>query len=186
MSTALQLSLEEYDRMIAAGAFVGMDRHIELIRGELRQMNPAGPVHGDLIMYLLDWSHDQADRSAFLVTGRSGVNMPEVGSRPEPDVFWIHRRRYRDRHPGVSDVVLAIEVADSSLQYDLGEKADLYAEAGLAEYWVFDVPHQRLHVMREPTGKAYNHREIFQIGDSASPSIQPTASLDLQDLFEGE
>lgn len=186
MSTALQLSLEEYDRMIAAGAFLGMDRHIELIRGELRQMNPAGPVHGDLIAYVMTWSAEKADLKRFFITGQSGVNMPEVGSRPEPDVFWIHRRRYRDRHPGVSDVVLAIEVAESSLQYDLGEKADLYAEAGLSEYWVVDVPHQRLHVMREPTGKAYSHREIFEIGDSACPSIQPTAILDLQDLFEGE
>ncbi|WDQ18708.1 hypothetical protein [Rhodopirellula sp. P2] len=60
MSTALQLSLEEYDRMIAAGAFVGMDRHIELIRGELRQMNPAGPVHWDLIAYVMTWSAEQA------------------------------------------------------------------------------------------------------------------------------
>lgn len=186
MSSALPLSLQEYDRMIDAGAFVGMDRHIELIRGKLRQTNPAGPVHGDLIMYLVDWSHEQADRSAFLVTGQSGVNMPEVGSRPEPDVFWIHRRRYRDRHPGVSDVVLAIEVADSSLDYDLGEKAELYAEAGLSEYWVVDVPHQQLHVMREPNGRIYTDRKVFRIGDTASPTIQPEAALDLRDLFEGE
>ncbi len=58
MSAALQLSWEEYDRMIAAGAFVCMDRPIELIRGEVRQTNPAGPVLGELITYLIDWSHD--------------------------------------------------------------------------------------------------------------------------------
>ena len=186
MSTTLRLSLDEYDQMIARGAFVGIDRHIELIRGEMREMNPAGPLHGDLIAYLTTWSAKHADLSRCFITGQSGVDMPDVGSRPEPDVFWIHRRRYRDRHPATTDVLLAMEVSDSSLEYDLGEKAMLYAEAGLTEYWVVDVPGQQVHVMRNPSATGFQDISVIRKGQTASPLVQPDARLDVRDLFDGE
>ncbi|PHQ35972.1 Uma2 family endonuclease [Rhodopirellula bahusiensis] len=85
-----------------------------------------------------------------------------------------------------SDAVLAMEVSDSSLQYDLSETANLYAEAGLSVHWVVNVPNQQLHVMRAPTRSRYTQLASFKIGDSTSPSIQPAAILDLKDLFEGE
>ena len=56
MSTALKLTIQEYDQMIARGTFVGIPIKIELIHGELREMNPAGPVHEDYIDYLTRWS----------------------------------------------------------------------------------------------------------------------------------
>lgn len=130
--------------------------------------------------------HSRVDRSLLMITGQCGVDLPEIGSRPEPDVFWVHRRRYRDRHPNAGNIVLAIEEADSSLEYDLGEKAQLYAESGLVEYWVIDAPNHRVHVMREPTGSGYQSLAVFETGDVVSPLIHPEAILDLQDLFEGE
>lgn len=186
MSTTLHLSLAEYDTMIARGAFVGIDRHIELIHGELRAMNPAGPIHGDLVTYLLTWSARRADLARWFITSQSGLTLPDLGSRPEPDVFWVKAKRYRDGHPGVFDVVLAIEVADSSLKYDLGEKAQLYAEAGLSEYWVVDVPGQCVHVMRESSSAGY--QSITKVGKDATvtPMAQPDAVLDVSDLFDGE
>lgn len=186
MSTTLRLSLDEFDHMIACGAFVGMDRHIELIRGEMREMNPAGPIHGDLIAYLMTWSAQIADLERFRITGQSGVNMPDVGSRPEPDVFWIDRRRYRERHPMTGDVKLAIEVSDSSLEYDLGEKAQLYSESGLSEYLVVDVPGQQVHVMREPSPDGYRSKSVSKKGELVSPLVQADARLDVRDLFDGD
>lgn len=62
----------------------------------------------------------------------------ESNSRPEPDLLWVKAGRYQQGHPTADDVMLAIEVSHTSLQYDLSEKASLYAEAGIVEYWLVD------------------------------------------------
>ena len=131
MSTELHLTAEEFDRMVECGAFDHLNRKIELIRGELREMNPAGPLHDDLIMYLNNWSARSTSPELFMVTSQTGLDLVTLDSRPEPDLLWVRAARYHQRHPSASDVKLAIEVSDSSLQTDLREKATLYAEAGI-------------------------------------------------------
>ncbi|MFC1757890.1 Uma2 family endonuclease [Planctomycetota bacterium] len=137
MSVGLRLTAEEYDRMIAKGAFNGINRPIEMIRGELREMNPAGPVHEDYIDFLTRWSTQATSPSDCVVRIQSSIDLDD--SRPGPDVTWLKPGRYASRRPRAEDVLLLIEVADSSLPSDLSEKAELYAEFGVAEYWVVDV-----------------------------------------------
>ena len=74
MSTTLHLSLHEYNRMVDRGAFDELNRKIELIRGEVVEMNPAGPVHDDYIDYLMDWSFRSTDRMQIRVRGQTGIN----------------------------------------------------------------------------------------------------------------
>ena len=136
MSATLQLTVEEYGQMIACGAFEHLNRKIELIRGEIRQRNPAGPLHNDLIDYLTDWSVRATNRDRVHVRVQMGLDLSALASQPEPDLLWLRADRYRQRHPTAADVKLAIEVADSSLHSDLVEKAALYAEAGIREYWI--------------------------------------------------
>ncbi|WP_182866459.1 Uma2 family endonuclease [Rhodopirellula sp. JC639] len=100
MSTALRITADEYDRMIQRGAFVGMDRKIELIRGELRQMSPAGPVHEDCIDYLTRWSTSATGPNDCVVRVQSSIDLGD--SRPEPDVTWLRPGRYAARRPIVS------------------------------------------------------------------------------------
>ena len=134
MPTTLHLSLAEYDQMVRVGALDTIPRKIELIRGELLEMNPAGPIHDDLITYLNNWSVRNADPAKTLITSQTGLDLPEQESRPEPDIMWIRAARYRNGHPQAGDVQLAIEVSYSSLAYDLETKRRLYAEAGIREY----------------------------------------------------
>ena len=145
MSTVLRLSPEEYDRMIANGAFVGIKRRIELIRGELREMSPAGPVHEDYIDFLTRWSTEVTTSEDCVVRVQNSIDLND--SRPEPDVTWLKPGRYSARRPSADDVLLLIEVADSSLPGDLSEKAELYAEFGVAEYWVVDVRGECIHCL---------------------------------------
>ena len=98
MSTGLHLSSEEYDRMVRCGAFDHLNRKIELIRGELREMNPAGPLHDDLITYLTNWSVLAASKESILVTSQTGLDLADQDSRPEPDLLWLRSARYRERH----------------------------------------------------------------------------------------
>ena len=185
MSILLKLSIDEYDRMIARGAFDGLDKRIELIYGELREMNPAGPVHEDIISYLTRWSVESTSDRQVSVRVQCGLGIPELESVPEPDIAWIRHGRYRQRRPEPADVLLLIEVADSSLTYDLHEKLQMYSIAGVKEYWVVNVPAECVEVHRNPTKKGYRKKEIFHAGASISPAEAPHASLDLAKLFAG-
>jgi Uma2 family endonuclease len=182
----LHLNLAEYDAMVLKGAFDDLNRRIELIRGEIVEMNPAGPVHDDYVTYLNNWSSDARDKNRTQITSQTGIDMPEVQSRPEPDVFWVRRARYRDGHPQAADVQLAIEVADSSLEKDLEIKRHLYAEVGIVEYWIVDCQNRCVHVFRAPEGTDYREHRIASETESICPLIAPDAHLDLNDLFVGE
>lgn len=182
----LHLSLAEYDAMVLKGAFDDLNRRVELIRGEIVEMNPAGPLHDDYITYLTTWSARASLASITMITSQTGVDLPEVESRPEPDVFWVRRARYRDGHPQAADVQLAIEVADSSLEKDLEIKRRLYAEVGIVEYWIVDCQNRCVHVFRDPEGTDYRSHRIASSTETISPLIAPDACLDLHDLFVGE
>jgi Uma2 family endonuclease len=82
------------------------------------------------------------------------------------------------------DVTLLIEVSDSSLANDLQEKADVYAESGVAEYWVMDVPASRIHVMTKSDGKHFRSIEIVVPPNPLSPKCRPEAILNTAELFE--
>lgn len=186
MLKILHLRLHEYDAMVRKGAFEDLGRRIELIRGELVEMNPAGPVHDDYVTYLTNWSARSIDPAKSMVTSQTGIDLPEVDSRPEPDVFWIRKARYRQHHPLSSDVQLAIEIADSSLEKDLQIKRKMYAEVGITEYWIVDCQSKIVHVLRSPDRFDYQTHVRATSPDSLSPLIAPMAILDLRDLFEGE
>lgn len=78
MSTGLHLTSTEFDRMVECGAFDHLNRKIELIRGELREMNPAGPIHDDLITYLTNWSVLEASKYSMIVTSQTGLDLAEL------------------------------------------------------------------------------------------------------------
>jgi Uma2 family endonuclease len=182
MSVAGKLAGTEFDSMVDRGAFDGLrPRKIELIDGELRFMNPAGPVHDDYIEYLTRWSIDQTTPAIANVRVQSGFVCDD--DRPEPDIVWLRPRRYGCIRPTAEDVMLLIEVADSSIASDLQEKADLYAKAGIAEYWVVDVPSSRIHVMTQSDGAQYHKIEIVVPPNSLAPLCRREATLHTADLF---
>lgn len=184
MSTSLHLSIADYDRMVAEGAFDHLNRKIELIRGELREMNPAGPFHDDLIEFLTRWSYQVVDDRDMRIRVQTGLSLAGQQSRPEPDLMWVRAARYRQSHPTANDVKLAIEVSDSSLQVDLIEKASLYAEAGIPEYWIVDAQGKCVHVFREPEAGKYCSRSVSKVGEQLSPIAPCRTPIDLKDLFE--
>ncbi|MEM9365750.1 MAG: Uma2 family endonuclease [Planctomycetota bacterium] len=181
MSTTLRISSEEYDRMIERGAFVGIAKKIELIHGELREMNPAGPIHEDYIDYLNRWSVESTIGSGVVVRVQNSIFADD--SRPEPDVTWLKPGRYADRHPSGADVLLLIEVADSTIAYDSGEKLAIYARQSIAEYWIVDVQQSCVHMYTEPHGDGYKQHQVASKHDSISPRCRPTAELTLANLF---
>lgn len=186
MSTGLKLTVAEYDAMVEKGAFDHLTKKIELIRGVIEEMNPAGPVHDDLSEYINNWSVRNTDPDEIRVRIQSGLSLPELDSRPEPDVLWVKSRRYRDGHPTSSDVLLAIEVAYSSLKSDRDTKAALYSGAGIGEYWIVNAEDEVIHVYRDPGAHGYQTLTTVAPGDTVSPLVRPTAILNIADLFAPE
>ncbi|MEM6469926.1 MAG: Uma2 family endonuclease [Planctomycetota bacterium] len=183
MSTTAKLTGVEFDSMVDRGAFDDLEpKKIELIRGELLFMSPAGPVHDDLIDFLTEWSIRNTDRSVSTVRIQSGFNCDD--HRPEPDIVWLKPKRYGSRRPTSADVMLLIEVAESSLSSDLREKAEIYAEAGIVEYWVVDIPNRRIHVMSDIQSNRYQSITIHTTSDHLSPQCHAAAKLSIADLFD--
>jgi Uma2 family endonuclease len=184
MSVALRISFDEYTQMVADGAFDALrDRRIELIHGELREMTPPGPDHSEAISRLNDWSTATAIKNLVKIRTENPIGIPELDSAPHPDVAWVKVRTYRDRHPLPDEVLLLIEVADSSIESDCGEKAELYAAAGIQDYWVVSLPERLVHVFRRPKSGTYEEHSTAQFGDEVRPLAFPQFALSVSELL---
>ena len=184
MSTSLRLNIDDYEQMIANGAFVGINRRLEFIHGEIREMSPAGPYHYDYIEFLSYWSHNNADRNEARIHVQAAILLGD--SLPEPDVMWLKPKRYGGQRPCAADALLIIEVSDSSLRYDLGEKAMLYSQSGIQEYWVVDVASHSIHRHRQPSVDGYQDVRKFERNEKLSPLCKPDVELPLAELFSEE
>ena len=184
MSRTTTLTIPEYDRMIECGAFAGPNhKPVELIRGELRMMSPQRAEHAELVAQLNDWSHDVVDRRRIKIRIQSSVEIPKLSTQPEPDVVWAEFQSYARRRPEPHEILLLIEVADSSLPFDLREKCDLYAESRIRDYWVFDIPNRLVHVFRDPSSGAYQSWDKLSTNEHLTPLLVDHVSTDVARMF---
>ena len=186
MSTIAKFTLAEYERMVATGAFSGKDeRRLELIQGEIREMSPIGPNHADIVAWLNIWSVTSVAARKLGVRVQSPIALEHVQSEPEPDIVWVGPNRFWSGHPTARDVLLLIEVADSSLNDDRGEKAKLYAAAGIQEYWIVNLIDREIEVRRDPKGESYGSLQTFGPGEFVVPLAVPQARMSIDELFGG-
>jgi Uma2 family endonuclease len=167
-------SRRDYDNMIRAG-IIGEDEHVELIGGRIVAMSPEGPAHAGAIDLCAE-----ALRRAFGPDHTIRVQHPlAVGAddEPEPDLAVVRGgpRDHLAEHPRTA--ALVVEVAESSLAYDRGEKALLYARAGFADYWIVNLTDRRLEVHREPTPAGYRSIVSLSPGDEIAPLAAPAARI---------
>ena len=171
--------------MIRQGAFDALrNRRIELVHGELREMTPPGPKHEDVVDILAGWSFSNTLRDKIRVRVQNSLGLPRLESAPQPDIAWVAARSYSDQRPQPSDVLLVVEVADSSLDYDRGPKAALYASGEIADYWVVNIPQQLVEVRRQPRDGEYTSLQSFEFTDNVIPLADPSLILPVRTLFE--
>jgi Uma2 family endonuclease len=164
---------------------LGPDERVELLNGEVVPMSPIGSEHGSIVDLLNIFFVDRrAER--FVVRIQGPLALSDC-SEPEPDLMVLRRDRapFRTGHPTPDDVLLVIEVADSSRERDLGAKRTLYAAAGIAEYWVVDVPQRTVVVHRDcdPVAAEYRSVQQFGPGQPLAPLAADDCQLDLAWLF---
>lgn len=181
--TRRRFTRDDYHGMAAAG-ILALDARVELLDGEIVEMSLIGPRHSAIVRLLnAFFSAKVASRAIVDIQNPIALD-PE--SEPQPDLIILKPRAdfYRDAHPQPSDVLLLIEVAESSLQKDRGEKLRLYAQAGIAEYWIIDVDQERLIVHRHPKGDEFTLVQQHDRSAGVAPTAFPEHVLELAPLFE--
>ena len=175
-------TVDEYQRMAETGILLPNER-TELINGEILQMSPIGPRHHAAV--------DRANRAFVMTAGESAIVRTQGGvvlhrfAAPEPDLVLLRPRPdfYASKHAGAADVLLVIEVSDSSLEYDTTSKLNLYAIVGIPEYWVADLQNNRLLVHSDPHEDSYQTMRAFHPREAVAPSLLPACKIDVAIFF---
>ena len=180
--TRMRITTDRYQKMVATGVLTKYDR-IELIEGEMLNMAPIGPKHATVADRLARLFMLAVHDAAIVSCGRP-VNLGDF-SDPQPDVMLLKPRLddYSNAHPSAADVLLLIEVSDSTLTFDQSTKLSLYARYGVSEYWVVDVEGKRIVVYREPAAKGYVRKLEFSAPNAISPQAFPDVEVAVREIF---
>lgn len=174
-----RITLMEYHQMGEAGIF-GEDDRIELLEGELFDMAPIGSIHANTVSRLIHLFYAAKDQAVLWV--QNPIALPD--SEPEPDLALLKPGNYWDHLPTATDVLLLIEVADSTVQYDREKKIPLYARFGIVEAWLVDVKAKRVEVYREPGPEGYRTVLIRGERDCVAPSVLLGITVVLAELWK--
>ena len=180
--TRHRLSIEDFERLGEAG-ILAPDSRVELIDGELIDMAPIGTGHASMTSRLNRLLVTRVQDRAIVSPGNPVLLPP--WSMPQPDLMLLRPRRdeYATRHPDADDVLLAIEIAESSLRFDLGKKARIYAQHGIAEYWVVDVASRLLNVHRRADGLGWEEVRALVAPFTIAPLTLPDLTLRSDELW---
>jgi Uma2 family endonuclease len=176
------ITVGEYFRMGEA-SILGPDVRCELIEGEIIDMPPIGPPHASKTARLADVL-SAALRGEAIVWTQNPIVLGGL-SAPQPDLALLRYRDdyYAQAHPEPADILLLIEVADTSLAHDRDTKLPLYARFQIPEVWIVDIPGRHLDIHREPDEARYTHQ--FRVSDLSRVEIAsfPGLVLDLSGLL---
>lgn len=182
LSTKKRFTVDEYHRMVDAGILREGER-VELIDGEVLTMSPIGARHMAAL--------DRANRLFVMRLGETAIvrvgGSVRLGhfNEPQPDLVVLRPKEdfYVSGAAGISDIYVILEVSDSSLRFDLAVKAGLYAEWGIAEYWVVDVEKDVLIAHTEPAGNSFRTVRSYHRGEVITPVLLPACSLEVVSLL---
>jgi hypothetical protein len=175
-----RFTVHDYHLMGEVGILHEDDR-VELIHGEIVEMAAIGTGHftcvNGLIRLLVRGVGDEA-----VVSVQNPVRLDE-SSEPRPDVALLRVRDYVESLPGPEDVLLLIEVSDTTLAYDRGVKLRLYAWAGVREVWGVDLKGERVERHTGPSGNLYRHVQLALPGENLTPRALPDLTVRVEDVL---
>lgn len=175
-------TVDEYHRMGEVGILSENDR-IELIEGEILQMSPIGSRHAACVKRLTKIFTTRLGDQA-IVSVQDPVVLGDF-SEPEPDIAILKPRDdfYDQALPNATDVLLVIEVADTTIEYDREIKLPAYARAGIPETWICDLRTEVVNAHRDPVNGIYRQVRTHRRGDSTTPHLFPDLALDINLFF---
>jgi Uma2 family endonuclease len=174
-------TVEDFYRMLEAGILTEDDR-VELIDGEIVEMSPIGSRHASCVMRLTTLLTEQLGR-AVVVSLQNPLRL-STKTEPLPDVVVLKPRAdfYAESHPGPGDVLLVVEVSDTTLAYDRQVKLPLYARAGVPEVWIVNLPKAVVEAYARPDGKSYSEIQKAGRGQALKATRLPALKLSVDDI----
>lgn len=174
--------VDDYHRMAQAGILSEDDR-VELIDGEIVAMTPISPHHNASV--------NRANRALVTTVGDQAIVQVQGSVRldrfrePQPDIVLLRPQPdfYASHLPGPSDILLIIEIAESSLHYDCEVKARIYAQSGVPEYWLVDLDDRSVSCYSDPRGGAYQKLHQCRSGQSMAPEALPQCAIPVDVLL---
>ncbi len=172
-----RFSVSEYHRLIADG-FFARDEQFELIEGFITPKMSRGPRH-DATLNRARRAIEWALPSGYVVRIQSAVTLDD--SEPEPDIAVARGDDdlYQSRHPGAKELQLVVEIADSSLDYDLNEKRRVYAVAGVCRLAVLDVVQRQVTVLGDPRGGDFRSERKLAADEPLVVTLDDSTSIDV-------
>jgi len=180
--TAYRFTVDEFQRMGDIGIFRESDR-VELLDGEIVVMNPISPGHSGRVRRMLRiLMRELGDRA--LLDAQNPLQLRPQG-QPQPDIVVLRPRAddYASAHPTAADVLLLVEIADSSLAHDRDTKARVYAQAGIADYWIVNFVDSTLMVYRQPVNGIYRSHHVLGGEDVVQPVAFPDVSIAVAEIL---
>lgn len=183
-----QISVAQYHSMIANG-ILGSDDRLELLEGYLVDKMPNNPLHIGTLQLLVAILRRLVPAGDWHLRIQAPITLSK--SEPEPDIVMARGNEveYLTRHPGAKDVMLLVEVADSSLNQDQTTKHEIYARAGIGIYWIVNLVQKVVEVYSMPSGPqtepVYRHRDVYTRGDSLPLELEGKvlASIPVTEIF---
>ncbi len=165
-----RFTLDEYHRMASSGALTASAR-VELINGWIVPKVTLNPPHAIVVTKLTRWMHRCIPETYSVRTQQPITLRPN--SEPEPDLVIAsdHDDAFARSHPVAGQVLLVIEVSDSSLDIDRNEKLALYAANQIPEYWIVNLVDGNVEVCKEPMLNGYRQRQTFTDNDEIAVAL---------------
>ncbi len=176
-----KFTVEEYHRLAKAG-ILGEDDRVELIDGEILEMSPIGARHAACVDRMNRTFSSLSDRA--IVRVQNPVRLGDL-AEPQPDLALLRPQAdfYAAGHPGPEDVLLVVEVAETSSDYDRQVKVPLYARWGIREVWLVDLEQDRIEVYRAPSPEGYREMVVVERGGRLGPVAFPDLELGAEDVL---
>jgi Uma2 family endonuclease len=178
---AYRFTVDDFFQMAETGV-LDPDKRLELIQGEIVEMSPTGRRHAGTVAWL---THFFTTAPGPTVVWSQSTLRLGTASAPEPDVLVLSWQEnfYRDVDPTPADVLLAVEVSETSAGWDRRVKRPLYARAGIGELWIVDLAGRRVEVARQPGADDYETLQTFRAGAHIAATAFPNLELSVSDLL---
>ncbi len=178
--TPKRFTVAEYENLGKLGFFHEDDR-IELLDGEIIEMPAIGGDHAAIVRQLTRLVVTQTGEG-YIVDVQNPIRLND-DSEPQPDLAIIRDQDYNGEVPSAADIILLIEVADSSIDYDRNRKLPRYAAAGIPESWLVDVTAMTIARYSEPRDGRYQQIAIAQRGQTLASMVLPTVTIAVDLVF---
>ena len=182
LTKKLSFTVSQYHQMAKIGIIKPDDR-VELIRGEIIKMSPIGIKHASCVIRLSEMLWSKLEKRV-LMSIQNPVQLDNF-SQPQPDIMLLKRKAdfYNTKHPQSDDVLLLIEVADTTIETDKNDKIPLYSEMNIKEVWLVDINSECIEVYRNPSLTGYQQIETFFKGQTISIESFTDVIINVNEIF---